>query len=217
MREQYHMHAFPTPIHVFRCLLGSILLIGMTGASRGLATEPMLESLLKGNSLSAWKVPQANPFWHLENGVLRGENDEGLKGNVLYTKDAYKDFVVELETRWTGDVDSGVMFRKPELQLQFGVSRSLKKDMTCSFYTGGEAKYPEAGHAKGVPELLKTGEWNHIRLEARGDRFKVWLNEKLVSDYQNPKYSEAAPVGLQIHPGVKMKIEFRNVRIARLE
>ena len=95
------------------------------GASCGLAAEPLLESLLKGDSLSAWKVPEPNPFWRLDNGVLAGENDEGLKGNVIYTKQAYKDFVLELETRWTGDVDSGVMLRKPELQLQFGTSRSL--------------------------------------------------------------------------------------------
>ncbi|MPN07640.1 hypothetical protein SDC9_154911 [bioreactor metagenome] len=189
----------------------------MMGASCGLAAEPMLESLLKGDSLSAWKVPEPNPFWRLDKGVLAGENDEGLKGNVIYTKQAYKDFVLELETRWTGDVDSGVMLRKPELQLQFGTSRSLKKDMTCSFYTGGQEKYPEAGRAQSVEGLLKTGEWNHVRLEARGDRFKVWLNQKLVTDYQNTKYPGEAPVGLQIHPGVKMKVEFRNVRIAPLE
>ena len=211
------MNASAIPGLVVRRLSCCILLLWIMGVCNGLAAEPVLGPLLEDKDLSAWNKPDPNPFWRLEGGILTGENDRELKGHVLHTKDAYKDFILELETRWTGDVDSGVMFRKPELQLQFGVSRSLKKDMTCSFYTGGQDKYPEAGHAKGVENSLKIGQWNHVRLEARGDRFRVWLNQELVADYQNARYSGTAPVGLQIHPGVKMKIEFRNVRIAHLE
>ena len=53
--------------------------------------------------------------------------------------------ILEGEVRWEGEIDSGVMVRKPELQLQIGVSRSLKRDMTCSFYVGN---YPEEAQAK---------------------------------------------------------------------
>ena len=87
--------------------------------------------------------------------MLVGENDEKLKGHVLFTEKAYKDFVIEAEVRWSGEIDSGFILRKPELQLQIGVSRSLKKDMTCSFYTGGQEKYPEAGQAQGSGKRTK--------------------------------------------------------------
>ena len=108
------------------------------------------------------------------------------------------------------------MLRKPELQLQIGISRSLKKDMTCCFYTGGQERYPEAGRAKDISKLLKEGDWNKIRLQAKGDVFTVWLNGEQVCEYTNAKYPEAERIGLQIHPGLKMKVEFRNIRVQEL-
>jgi hypothetical protein len=146
-----------------------------------------------------------------------GENDALLKGNVLYTEPTFRDFVFAAEVRWTGEIDSGIMLRRPELQLQIGVSRSLKRDMTCSFYTGGKDKYPVAGQAKDVATLLKVGDWNRIRLQAKGDTFTVWLNEQQVCEYVDAKYSGAGPIGLQIHPGLKMKVEFRQVRAKPLD
>ena len=115
--------------------------------------------------------------------------------------------------RFDGEIDSGIMLRKPEVQVQIGVSRSLKRDMTCSFYTG---TYPEAARAERAGELLKRGDWNRIRVEARGDTFTVWLNGEQVSRYSDQKYSGPAPIGLQIHAGLPMKVEFRDLRATAL-
>ena len=128
---------------------------------------------------------------------------------MLYTERSYGDVIVEGEVRFAGEIDSGIMVRKPELQVQIGVSRSLKKDMTCSFYTG---RYPEEAQAPRAATLLRPGEWNRIRVEARGDTFTVWLNGEQVSRYQDAKYAEPAPIGLQIHGGLVMKVEFRDLR-----
>jgi hypothetical protein len=174
-------------------------------------------SLFNGKDLTGWKVPDPNPFWKVVDGVLVGENDEKLKGSMLYTEKSFKDFIFEADVRWQGEIDSGFMVRKPELQMQIGVSRSLKKDMTCSFYTGGKEGYPEAGRAKDIDKVLKQGDWNTIRLQAKGDTFTVWCNGVKVSEYTNPKYSNPGPIGLQIHPGVKMKVEFKNIKIQELE
>ncbi len=196
----------------------AIVLFGFAVSAR--CAEPagsgLLEPLFNGKDFAGWKVPDPNPFWKISDGVLVGENDEQKKGNVLYTQKAYGNFVIETEARWDGEIDSGIMLRKPELQLQIGVSRSLKKDMTCSFYTGGKDKYPVAGQAKGLEKLLKPGAWNKIRLEAKGDTFTVWLNGEQVTQYTDAKYAAPGPIGLQIHPGLAMKVEFRNVRIQSL-
>ena len=171
-----------------------------------------LPPIFNGRDLTGWQVP-AEPYWQVTDGVLVGQSDERKKGSMLYTEQAYGDVIVEGEVRFTGDIDSGIMVRKPELQLQIGVSRSLKRDMTCSFYTG---KYPEEARAPRAAELLKAGEWNRIRLEAKGNTFTVWLNGEQVSQYENEKYAEPAPIGLQIHAGVVMKVEFRDLRALAL-
>ena len=67
-------------------------------------------------------------------------------------------------------------------------------------------------------DLLMPGGWNRIRLEARGDTFTVWLNGQQVSRFHDTagKYRLPGPIGLQIHGGVVMKVEFRNLRAAEL-
>lgn len=172
--------------------------------------------LFNGRDLTGWKIPQPNPFWTVSDGVLVGESDEKLKGSMLYTEKTYQDFVLEADVRWKGDIDSGFMVRTPELQLQIGVSRSLKVDMTASFYTGGAEKYPVSGRAKGLEKALRPGDWNKFRIEATGKVFKVWLNGEKVTEYEDPKYKDAGPIGLQVHPGVSMKVEFRNLILKTL-
>lgn len=189
------------------------------------AAEPAvveLKPIFTGTNLAGWRVPTPNPFWRVENGVLIGENDEQLKGHVLHTERVYTNFVVELEVRWSGEIDSGVMFREPELQVQFGISRSLKKDMTGAFYLAKhplnpKVGYPEAGHPKSIEKLFKSADWNKFRIEAKGDTFTVWLNGEPISQYTEARYAGGAPLGLQVHPGLKMKVEFRNVRAAALD
>jgi hypothetical protein len=175
------------------------------------------EFVFDGKDLSEWKVPEPNPFWRLEGGALVGENDASQKGSVLYTKKEYKDFVIEAEVRWNGEIDSGFLFRKPELQLQIGVSRSLKTDLTGSFYVGGKQDpYPQAGRAAEAAKLIKPGEWNKLKLEVRGDTAKTWINGTKASEYTDPKFKDAAPIGLQIHSKLPMKVEFRSIRIQEL-
>jgi hypothetical protein len=138
---------------------------------------------------------------------------------MLYTEKSYQDVVIECECRFSGEIDSGIMVRKDaagkkDIQMQIGVSRSLKKDMTGAFYIG---KYPEAGWAPKVATLWKNNEWNKIRFQAKGDTYTVWINGEQVSNYVDAGYPKAAPLGLQVHGGVKMKVEYRNISIGEIK
>jgi hypothetical protein len=172
-----------------------------------------LPAIFNGRDLSGWKAASEPGYWSVVDGAIVGQSDARMKGSMLYTEKPYGDVIVEAEVRFTGEIDSGIMVRKPELQVQIGVSRSLKRDMTCSFYTG---TYPEEARAPKAADLLKPGEWNRIRVEAKGDRFTVWLNGVQVSQYKDAKYAEPGPIGLQIHANVVMKVEFRDVRALAL-
>ena len=183
------------------------------------AAEIKMESAFNGKDLAGWQNAKDNEFWKAVDGVLVGENNAAKKGNMLYTEKSYQDAVIECEVRFSGDIDSGIMMRKDEkgkkdIQMQIGVSRSLKKDMTCAFYVG---KYPESGWAPKVATLWKNNEWNKIRFQAKGDTYTVWLNGEQVSNYVDAGYPKAAPIGLQIHPGVVMKVEYRNISIGEIK
>ena len=185
------------------------------------ADEPNFKPLFNGKDLTGFKDGESKALWRVEGGVLIGENDAAKKGDYLWTEKEYRDFVIEFDVRWkaTTDrgVDTGIEMRKPKIQLQLGVSGSLRVDMTGSFYTGGKPAYPEAGQAKEAKKLMKPeGEWNHFRLQAKGDTFTCWINGRKASEYTDAKFSGAAPLGLQIHSGVEMKCEYRNVNIAEL-
>jgi len=198
------MHRFFTPVWIL------VLTVSAWAA------EPKLEPIFNGKDLTGWTSPQMESYWRVENGVLIGENDAALKGHYLWSEKTYGDFVLEFDVRWMGEIDSGVEIRSPKMQLQLGVSRSLKRDMTGSFYVG-KPGYPEAGQAKTAAQLMRPpGEWNTFRLVARGTTFTVWINGKPASSYRDEKFSGAAPLGLQIHGGLKMKVEYRNIRAAAL-
>ena len=197
------------------------VLLAFALAVPAFASEPKLTPLFNGKDFTNFKSEGAAEFWRIENGVLIGENNAAQKGHMLWTTKEYKDFVIEFDARWKGTtprgVDTGVEMRKPHIQLQLGVSGSLRVDMTGSFYTGGKPAYPEAGQAKNAKELLRPeGEWNTFRIQAKGDTFICWINGKKASEYTDKKFNGAAPLGLQIHGKVEMKCEYRNVRIAEL-
>jgi hypothetical protein len=198
------------------------LVLGFGSVIGGLAAEPVLAPLFNGRDLTNFAAAEdTENFWRVEDGVLVGENDAAQKGNYLWTQKEYGDFVIEFDVRWKTTtprgVDTGLEMRKPKIQLQLGVSGSLKVDMTGSFYTGGKPAYPEEGQAKDVRKLMRPeGEWNTFRIQAKGNTFTCWINGTKASEYTDAKFSGAAPLGFQIHPGVAMKCEYRNVRIAEL-
>lgn len=183
--------------------------------------QPKLQPLFNGKDLTGFKDAVGNKYWRVEKGILICENDAEMKGNYLWTEKEYKDFVMEFDVRWKTEtprgVDTGIELRKPNFQLQLGVSGSLKVDMSGSFYLG-KAGYPEFAQAKDAKKLMKPeGEWNTFRLQAKGDTFTCWINGTKASEFTDPKYPGAAPIGLQLHGNVKMKAEYRNLKIAELK
>ncbi len=188
------------------------------------APAPEAVTIFNGKDLTGWKDAKDNRFWKVVDGVLVGESDDKLKGNMLYTEKEYLNVSIECDVRYSGEIDSGIMVRhsadgKHDMQMQIGVSRSLKKDMTCSLYCSPlKVKYPEEGQCKRLGELWKKDDWNHVRFQANGDKFSVWLNgEKVVNDYTDAFYTKPYSIGLQIHPGVKMKVEYRNIKVVELK
>src|SRR6476646_4463773 len=198
-----------SPVSPLR-LICTALAVACSLALSAHAAEPKLEPLFNGKDLTNFKAEDSKAFWRVENGILIGENDAAKKGNYLWTEKDYGDFVIEFDVRWTTQtergVDTGLEMRKPHIQLQLGVSGSLRVDMSGSFYTGGKPAYPEAGQAKEAKKLMKPeGQWNTFRIQAKGNTFTCWINGTKASEYTDAKFSGAGPLGFHIHPGVVIR------------
>jgi|GEM_PF-621640 len=178
------------------------------------AQAPKLKLLFNGKDLSGWKVPEGNIWWIAEDGILEVRSGPEKKGSILWTKKEYTDFIIEADFRFgEGIVDSGIFLRSMD-QIQIGISGSLKRDMTASPYIPGKG-YPV--EAKGVAELLKMKDWNHLKTEVRGMTYTCWLNGSKVMTYTSDTGKAKGPIGLQLHPGKEMSISFKNIRIAELK
>lgn len=148
----------------------------------------------------------------MEGGVLTGKSLPGNPGSILWTKSRFENFILKGEFKFSGKIDSGIFLRTEVDQIQIGVSGSLKRDMTCSPYISKTSKYPVEADVKGI---LRENEWNAITIQATGARYVVSLNGKQVLDWVSETAVPEGPIGLQVHPGVEMKIEFRNLEISQ--
>ncbi len=171
--------------------------------------------LFDGKSLDAWVPSKVPECWTAKKGVLVCKNNKQKKGDILHTKQAYKDFICELDFKFiSGRIDSGVHVRNDKDQIQIGESGSLKRDMTASPYIPGKG-YPV--EAAGVKDLLKLKDWNTLRIRCVGPKYTTWLNGKEVMNYESASASKKGPLGIQLHGSREMEIHYRNIRVAPIE
>lgn len=187
-------------------------------SSCGQEVSEKMEIIFDGTSLEHWQVPDGNVWWSVNGGSLWAESDTDQKGSILWTKKRYTDFVVQMDFKFgKGTIDSGIFMRgddEKNPQIQIGESGSLKRDMTASPYV------PKSGYpveAEGIKELLKMDDWNTIKAVAKGNTYTAWLNGKEVMNYTLEDANLEGPIGLQLHPGRDMTIQFKNILVAEIE
>ena len=195
-------------------LLCCVLFFGFAG---GLFAEPKLKPIFNGKDLTEWKAPKGNDeagWYKAVDGVLKVQSGPKKKGSILWTKKKYRNFVMEFDFRFgEGVVDSGVHVRTKD-QIQIGISGSLKRDMTCSPYIPGKG-YPV--EAKNIKKLLKAKDWNTMRIQAIGPEYTVWLQGEKVMTYKSASAIEEGPLGIQLHGNRNMSIDYRNLKLAKLD
>lgn len=200
-----------TLLKVISC---SVLFVFMYGC------QSSYTSLYDGKSLEGWKCDpeEKASHWKSEGDELIGENPDKI-GSILWTTKSFKDFELVLDYMTpSDDYDSGVFLRGESHQIQIGVSRSLKKDLTGCIYCPKDdnGKYPIHLDDK-VAKFHKLGEWNHLRIVVQGKHIQTFLNEEPFIDYEAVVIPDEGPIGLQLHPGVDMKMQFKNIKIKELE
>ena len=181
-----------------------------------LVAGPKLKPIFNGKDLSGWQVPDGNNeagWYKALDGVLKIQSGPQKKGSILWSKKKYRNFVMEFDFRFgEGIVDSGVHVRTQD-QIQIGISGSLKRDMTCSPYIPGKG-YPV--EAKNIKKLLNPKDWNTMRIQAIGKEYTVWLQGEKVMTYKSDSAIDEGPIGIQLHGGRVMGIDYRKLKLAEL-
>jgi hypothetical protein len=176
------------------------------------------KSLFNGKSLKGWECKPAERLedWKVVDKEIVGANPQE-KGSILWTEKKFKDFDVSVEyITETDHYDTGVFLRGESHQVQIGISGSLKKDMTGCIYApkDGKGSYPAATDK--IDKFHKVGKWNTIRIIVTGKRIQTFLNGEPFVDYEAVTIPDEGPIGLQLHPGVNMKVRFRNITVKEL-
>ena len=185
-------------------------------SATALVAGPKFKPIFNGKDLSGWEVPDGNDeagWYKAVEGVLKIQSGSKKKGSILWSKKKYRNFVVEFEFRMgEGRVDSGVHVRTKD-QIQIGISGSLNRDMTCSPYIPGKG-YPV--EAKNIKKLLRPKDWNTMRIQAIGKEYTVWLQGEKVITYKSDSAIDEGPIGIQLHGGRNMAIDYRKLKLAEL-
>lgn len=207
------------------------------------AAEPRWISLFDGKTLRGWKQLQGEAKFEVRDGAIVGTVVEGVPANsFLVTEELFGDFVFECEFKADPGINSGIQFRSapPDGQerkrvygYQFEIDPTPRA-LTGGLYEEGRRGWFQPPANNGAPkeewnrkhgDQHKPGAWNQVRIEARGNHIKTWLNGHPLADYVDR--DEAVRVkrgffGLQVHSTKKQElfgkqVAFRNIRVQKLD
>ena len=183
-------------------------------------------SLFNGKDLTGWKATGKMDVWGAEKGVIYVEKGGG---GWLLTEQEFGDFELRVEYKMSKGANSGVALRTPTEgdPAYVGMEIQLIDD---EGWPGKLADYQHTGSIYDVVPASKLnnkpiGEWNSIRIVAKGSMVKVEVNGTTVVDanLEDSKEKKGAK-----HPGISRakghvgfqsyntRVEFRNVFIKPL-
>jgi hypothetical protein len=61
-----------------------------------------------------------------------------------------------------------------------------------------------------------VGDWNTIKIKVVDKTYTVWLNGKEVMTYVSEKIPASGPIGIQLHPGNNMSIQYSKILLAEI-
>ena len=230
----------PTDLGFMRMAEGMtpILREALRAGGHDLPDEQGFVSLFDGKTLGAWAPHEGLPpihsggKWWVEDGAMLGTQDPPGKGGFLWLDRPFADFVFKFQVKLAYPMDTGVFLR---------VAPDGRSHQVCLDYRPGSDVgaifIPFVGHAyvyrnQEGARLVRPDDWNdvEIRMEGEPARIRVWLNGRLLTDFQHTEQTtKGVPVSggiaLQVHPDVPnlatwkpgAAVRFRNLRIKELK
>ena len=138
--------------------------------------------------------------------ISTSPQDSNRTENIAYPGLRFQDFVLEVDVQNLTDVPStrmGVVFRA---KYDYSGSRvgaadnsryyafTIGGDGVCEFYLRWVESWSASVEALVPPTVVasvnRTGEINHIHIEALGGRFRLFVNDQLTAEYEDTGYKD---------------------------
>jgi Domain of Unknown Function (DUF1080) len=176
------------------------------------------ESLFNGKDLSGWKV-HGTEKWYVEGGELVCESGPDKEYGYLATEKTFKDFELDVDFKQEANGNSGVFFRSSldGTKISGWQVEVAPKGMD----TGGIYESYGRGWLVQIPDekenILRQGEWNHMKIRVVGDQVTTWLNGQQMVDLKDEKIGQAnGSIALQIHSGGGIKVRWKNIQVREI-
>lgn len=223
--------------------------LALFSISAAWSAEEGFVDLFDGKTLDGWVQHGGTAKYTIEDGAVVGTSVPKTGNSFLCTPRDYSDFILELEFKVDEGLNSGVqirsqVFEKPTvIQVRNAEGKMEEKkipadrvhgyqveiDPSDRAWTGGiydEARRGwlinlEGDKNKAAREAFKHGEWNHFRVECKGDSIKTWLNGVPAADLKDDM-TPSGLIALQVHgvgdkqENVGKQVRWRNIRIKEL-
>jgi hypothetical protein len=182
--------------------------------------EPPLVPIFNGSNLDGWQKV-AGGDWTVEDGVLIARNgkdwstDPSRAGSWLRTDKEYGDFELYLEYTVEPRSNSGIFLRAaPTRNPAFtGYEVQIYDAPGAEPSRGGPGSlYDYVAPSKN--RVLPAGQWNRVRVIARGERIQVHINGEMVVDTRGDR-ARRGYIGLQNHDA-RSVARFRHVLLRGL-
>jgi hypothetical protein len=197
--------------------------------------------IFNARDLTGWVQRGGKASYRVEGGEIIGTSVPNTSNSFLCTQRDFTNFVLELEFKVATNLNSGIQIRSQcfdqprELKIgdrtiQIPAGRvhgyQIEIDPSDRAWTAGIYDEGRRGWLSDLKEneaarkAFRQGEWNRLRIEARGSSIKTWLNgipAASLTDDMTP----SGFIALQVH-GVgdrtePLQVRWRNLRLLELE
>lgn len=170
--------------------------------------------IFDGKTLNGWETVGGGK-WTVESGVLKGQCSKADEQGVLVYEKPVKDFTAKLKFRISGG-NSGFYFRAERIQAQ-PLVKGFQAEVDAIEDVGGIWETAGRGWVfKPTAEIHATakftpGKWTDMDVSAIGNHYIVKLNGKTITDIEDLQGRTEGCIALQLHGGMDMTVEFRDI------
>lgn len=184
-------------------------------------------TLFDGKSIDDWIQRGGRADYEGVDGTIVGTTRLGTPNSFLCTPKDYGDFILEYEFKVDPQMNSGVQIRSQSRE-DYKDGRvhgyQIEIDPSERAWTGGiydEGRRGWLYTLENRPEAraaFKQDQWNQIRVEARGDSIRTWVNGVPAADLKDDM-TPSGFIALQVHStksAEPLQVSWRNLRIKPL-